>query len=70
MIDLRKAFDTVNHNILLNKLVAYGVTGNMIDWLRCYLNHRRQRVCINRILSEPLLITTDVPQGSILGPLL
>jgi exonuclease III len=70
LIDLRKAFDTVNHKILVSKLGAYGITGNMIDWFRSYLNTRRQRVSINGILSDPLVIETGVPQGSILGPLL
>jgi hypothetical protein len=68
MLDLQKAFDTVNHDILCNKLRVMGVES--IDWFRSYLSDRRQVVCVNKTSSNPMSITCGVPQGSILGPLL
>ena len=69
-IDLKKAFDTVNHSILLSKLNHYGVRGKAYDWFHSYLSNREQFVCINGHNSDSLSITCGVPQGSILGPLL
>ena len=68
-IDLEKAFDTVNHKILLEKLSYYGVKGNALYWLRDYLTNRKQCVILDES-STYLPITCGVPQGSILGPLL
>ena len=70
LIDLRKAFDTVNHTILLQKLKAHGCSLNSIKWFRSYLSNRQQSVQIKNELSETSSITIGVPQGSILGPLL
>ena len=69
-IDLKKAFDTVNHSILLSKLNHYGVRGKAYDWFHSYLSNREQFLCINGHNSDSLSITCGVPQGSILGPLL
>ena len=69
-IDLKKAFDTVNHSILLSKLNHYGVRGKAHDWFHSYLSNREQFVCINGHNSDSLFITFGVPQGSVLGPLL
>ena len=69
-IDLRKAFDTVNHGILLKKLEHYGIRDNMLDWFQSYLSDRKQYVDINGKSSDLLDITCGVPQGSVLGPLL
>ena len=69
-IDLSKAFDTLNHGILLQKLKYYGITGNSINLLQSYLSERCQYVEYNHHRSNTLLISTGVPQGSVLGPLL
>ena len=69
-IDLRKAFDTVNHDILLKKLEHYGIRGNALKWFRSYLTNRKQYVSLNGECSESKHITCGVPQGSCLGPLL
>ena len=69
-LDLKKAFDTVNHEILIKKLFAYGVRGNILNWFRSYLDHRKQFVFLNNNKSQTKVITCGVPQGSVLGPLL
>ena len=69
-VDFQKAFDTVNHNILLHKLNTYGVRGPAHDWLRSYLSNRSQFVSILGHESSTLPQPHGVPQGSVLGPLL
>ena len=69
-LDFKKAFDSVSHNKLLQKVWAFGITGNVWHWLRAYLTNRIQCVTINGILSDALPVSSGVPQGSILGPLL
>ena len=69
-LDLCKAFDTVNHKILLTKLEYYGIRGVSNDWFASYLTNRRQFVSLNGINSDYQTITCGVPQGSVLGPLL
>ena len=68
LLDLQKAFDTVDHEILCRKLDAIGVLS--IDWFKSYLTNRKQFVHINNVSSDPGFVTCGVPQGSILGPLL
>ena len=69
-LDLQKAFDTVNHEILLYKLNNCGVRGNVHQWFRSYLTNRQQFTCIGNTFSDLGYIRTGVPQGSVLGPLL
>ena len=69
-IDYKKAFDTINHQILLNKLNRYGIRGIAQKWIASYLHERQQYVCFNNYNSEFQFVTCGVPQGSILGPLL
>ena len=70
MIDLRKAFDVIDHNLLLKKLQIYGLNSNSLKWFGSFLSGRYQKVCVDGKLSEPLGIQSGVPQGSILGPAL
>ena len=69
-IHLKKAFDTVNHTILPQKLEHYGIRGIPLQWLKSYLNDRKQYVSVCGNTSETLEIKCGVPQGSVLGPLL
>ena len=54
-LDFAKAFDTVNHELLLQKLECYGIRGYCLDWFRSYLKNRKQTVCIGNNLSESLI---------------
>ena len=69
-IDLQKAFDTVDHKVLLGKLEHYGIRGVANDLFKSYLNNRRQFVSIKGFNSEEKVMEYGVPQGSVLGPLL
>ena len=69
-LDLSKAFDTLDHNVLIKKLEYYGVSGTSLNLMLNYLTNRRQYVLFGETTSDMLTIQTGVPQGSILGPLL
>ena len=69
-IDLSKAFDTISHSVLLEKLSRYEIQDNELNWFTNYLFLRKQIVQFKGVLSEPNPVFTGVPQGSILGPLL
>ena len=66
--DLQKAFDTVDHRILLTELSHYGICGVSNDWFKSYLPNRSQYVSINGYDSGPVAINCGAPQGSVLGP--
>ena len=68
-IDFSKAFDTVNHNVLLKKLLSFGICQNTLNWFSSYLRNRTQCVKWKGVLSKEKNVTIGVPQGSILGPL-
>ena len=69
-VDLQKAFDTVNHEILIEKLQHYGIRGITNEWFKSYLTERKQYVSINGFDSDIKILRHGVPQGSVLGPLL
>ena len=69
-LDLSKAFDALNHNILLHKLNIYGIRGLANTWIENYLSDRKQYVVYDHKITEGGKIVCGVPQGSILGPVL
>ena len=69
-LDLTKAFDTVDHQIVLSKLSAYGLSGNSLQWYSSYITDQKQRTCCGKEMSNELPVTQGVPQGNISGPLL
>ena len=70
LIDLQKAFDTINHEILLGKLHAIGFSKKTLAWFKSYLSDRAFKVNMKNHFSDLSKINCDAPQGSILGPLL
>ena len=69
-LDLKKAFDTVDHRIMIRKLYAYGIRGSILNWFISYLEDRSQYVAFDEAHSSTQPIKCGIPQGSILGPLL
>ena len=66
--DFQKAFDTVPHNVLINKLLSFGFRGQALHWIRDFLSNRHQRVRIGNVCSRSLPVTSGLIQGSVLGP--
>ena len=69
-LDFRKAFDTVPHARLINKLYAYGIRGNLLTWIRNCLTNRKQKVIVQGEESQWADVASGIPQGSVLGPVL
>ena len=70
LVDLKAAFDTVNHTILLKKLERYGVRGHCLQWFNSYIKDRKFQVKVGKCLSDEQIVNIGIPQGSILGPIL
>ena len=69
-LDYSKAFDKVCHHTLLRKLSEYGIRGNLLRWIKCFLTDRSQKVIVDGVASKPGSVRSGVPQGTVLGPLL
>ena len=67
-IDFRKAFDVIDHELLLKKLSIYGVCPSAVAWFKSYLSERKQFITLGKVKSEQLTVKQGVPKGSILGP--
>ena len=70
LVDLQKAFDTLDHGVLLEKMKYFGFRASVIKWFESYLSNRKFLVCIDNVFSEAGTLKYGVPQGSILGLLL
>ena len=69
-MDFQRAFDSLSHNKLIHKLISYGISGNLLYWIQSFLTNRTQIVRVGNHLSNPCPVSSGVPQGSVLGPIL
>lgn len=69
-IDFSRAFETIDRNIMINKLNMYGIKGKVLEWFKSYLQNRTQQVLYEDVLSSKMIVKYGVPQGSVLGPIL
>jgi hypothetical protein len=69
-LDFKRAFETIDRDILIRKLSKYGINGTENEWFKDYLNNRKQKTCVNGMMSDERINPFGVPQGSVLGPLL
>ena len=67
--DFKKAFDSVSHRKLYIKLVSLGIGGVVLEWIKCFLENRQQRVLMKNCTNELVKVKSGVPQGSVLGPI-
>ena len=65
--DFQKAFESIPLKLILSKIKSYGIEGNMLNWVKTFLNYRKQRVLINGTCSEWKKVLSGIPQGSVLG---
>ena len=70
LLDVLAAFDTLDHNILINRLTSIGISGTALDWFISYLTDRFYQISINSLISKPRKVTHGLPQISVLGPLM
>ena len=70
LIDLQKAFDTIDHDVLLQKLYVIGFSKRTLNWFKSYLSNRSFKVNLENNFSQPASVSSGIPQGSIMGPLL
>ena len=70
LIDLQKAFDTIDHDVLLQKLYAIGFSKRTVNWFKSYLSNRSFKVNLENNFSRPASVSCGILQGSIMGPLL
>ena len=67
-LDFSKAFDKVDHQLLIKKLQRYGVSGKLLKWIESFLSNRMQKVAVDGCLSYVCRVLSGIPQGSVLGP--